>query len=424
MNLMIELKQIAPVFLVAFAIACFGLLSTVQAVSPPPDGGYAHYTTAEGDHALFSLTSGLANTAVGWYSLHDATTGSYNTGVGAGALDSNTGNENTATGVGALLLNTTGVNNTANGAFALLMNSTGRDNTAVGDRALQNNNDSKDNVAVGSQALFSHTTGDFNDAVGVFALFSDTAGVSNNAFGDAALLSNNTGTQNTGIGDIALFSNTSGNNNTALGAGAGANLTTGDNNIDIGYQVGGVAGESNTTRIGNVYDSVASARAVYVNSGNKIGTLASSRRFKEEIKPMDKASEAILALKPVMFRYKQEFDPDRLPMFGLVAEEVEKVNPDLVLRDKQGKPYSVRYDVVNAMLLNEFLKEHRKVDNLEVTVAQQRKEFQATTTQQQKKFESTIAQQQKQIEALTAGLQKVSAQIEATKPAPQVVNNP
>ena len=120
---------------------------------------------------------------------------------------------------------------------------------------------------------------------------------------------------------------------------------------------------------------------------------------------MDKASETILALKPVTFRYKHELDPNGIPQFGLVAEEVEKVDPDLVARDEQGKPYSVRYDAVNAMLLNEFLKEHRKVE------------------QQRKDFEAALAQQQKQIEALTAGLQKVSAQLEASKPAPQTVLN-
>src|SRR5206468_4392268 len=140
---------------------------------------------------------------------------------------------------------------------------------------------------------------------------------------------------------------------------------------------------------------------VIVGTDGKLGTVVSSERFKDEIKPMDKASEAILALKPVTFHYKRELDPESIPQFGLVAEQVEKVNPDLVARDDDGKPYSVRYEAVNAMLLNEFLKEHRKVEDLEATVAQQ-----------QKGFESKIARQQKQIAALTAGLQKVSAQVE------------
>jgi hypothetical protein len=228
-----------------------------------------------------------------------------------------------------------------------------------------------------------------------------------------SLFTNSTGSFNTAIGDGALFTNSTGNGNIALGNNAGHSLTTGSGNICIGAGVSGVAGESNTTRIRNIYSSVASGRVVYVNSDNKIGTLSSSRRFKDEIKPMDKASETILALKPVTFRYKKEVDSDGITQFGLVAEDVEKVNPDLVVRDKEGKVYSVRYDAVNAMLLNEFLKEHRKVEKLEATVAKQQKNFQATA-----------AHQQKEIEALTAGLQKVSALVETSRTPPQVVNNP
>jgi uncharacterized coiled-coil protein SlyX len=153
-----------------------------------------------------------------------------------------------------------------------------------------------------------------------------------------------------------------------------------------------------------------------VNSGGRLGTMLSSARFKEAIKPMDKASEAVLALKPVTFRYKAAIDQDRIPQFGLIAEEVEKVNPDLVVRDTEGKPYSVRYEAVNAMLLNEFLKEHRKNEEQGATITALR----ANDAKQ----EATIAQQQKQIDALTAGVQKVSAQLELSKPARQVVNNP
>jgi hypothetical protein len=197
-----------------------------------------------------------------------------------------------------------------------------------------------------------------------------------------------------------------------LGSQAGINLTTGSGNVCIGAGVPGVAGESNTTRIRNVYASVASGRVVYVNSDNKIGTLVSSRRFKDEIKPMDKASEAILALKPVTFHYKKEIEPNSAIMFGLIAEEVERADPDLVTRNDKGEAETVRYEAVNAMLLNEFLKEHRKVEEQD----------------------ATIAKQQKQIEALATGFQKVSAQLaaaspsggglEASKAAPQVVNNP
>ena len=159
-----------------------------------------------------------------------------------------------------------------------------------------------------------------------------------------------------------------------------------------------------------------------IDSTGKLGTVVSSARFKNQIKPMDKASEAILALKPVTFRYKEELDPDGMPQFGLIAEEVEKVNPDLVVRDEDGKVTTVRYEAVNAMLLNEFLKEHRNVAEQQSTIA----ELKTTVAQQQKQIsaqQATAAQQQKQIEALTATVQKVSNKLELSKAAPQLVEN-
>jgi hypothetical protein len=200
-----------------------------------------------------------------------------------------------------------------------------------------------------------------------------------------------------------------------LGVNAGANLTTGDNNIVIANV--GAATEANTIHIGTqgthavtyiagISDAVVVGTPVVVDNNGRLGVAVSSQRFKDEVTAMEKASEAVLALRPVTFRYKKEIDPEGTAQFGLVAEEVEKVNPDLIVRDKEGKPYSVRYDQVNAMLLNEFLKEHLKVE------------------QQRKDFEAALAQQQKQIESLTAGLQKMSAQLEASKPAPHMVNNP
>jgi uncharacterized coiled-coil protein SlyX len=208
-----------------------------------------------------------------------------------------------------------------------------------------------------------------------------------------------------------------------LGLNAGDNLTSGSGNVCIGAGILGIAGESNTTRIRNVYSSVASGRVVYVNSDNKIGTLASTRRVKENIKPMDKASEAILALKPVSFRYKKQIDASGTPQFGLIAEDVAQVNAGLVTRDVTGKPETVRYDSINAMLLNEFLKEHRKVQGQEAAITQ----LKSTMAKQ----DATISQQQKRMEAVMARLneqasqiQKVNAQVEASKPAPQVVNNP
>ena len=267
------------------------------------------------------------------------------------------------------------------------------------------------NTAEGTQALFSNTTGNANTATGVGALYKNTTGTGNTATGMAALGSNTTGIANTAIGTRALL-NATGNYNVALGDSAGEFLSAGDNNIDIGYNVFGVKGESNTIRIGNTDiiatyisgisgQTVVGGAAVFVDSSGKLGTMSASTRFSDEIKPMDRASEAILTLKPVTFRYKQEIDPRSIRQFGLIAEEVEKVDPDLVGRDEKGKVYSVRYDAVNAMLLNEFLKEHGKVE----------------------KLEKSVARQQKQIETLTAGLQKVSAELEASKPASQVVNN-
>jgi trimeric autotransporter adhesin len=387
--------RISPV-LITFALVCFALAQKAQAVVPPPDGGYPGGNTAEGQDALLRLTTGVQNTAVGFLSLQTDTTGSYNTAIGSGTLRWNRSDVNTATGTFALLNNTGGWANTANGALALLSNTNGVANTAVG-----------------YQALFSNTAGLGNTAVGNAALNGNTTGDANIAIGHRALNGNDTGGGNTAVGSSALFDNQSGNVNIALGCNAGE-LTTGSNNIVIGNI--GVQGESNTIRIGGdigvgfgpqtaafiagISGTAVVGDAVVVDGNGQLGTVASSARFKTKIKPMDKTSEAILALKPVSFQYTS--DSKGTPQFGLIAEEVAKVNPDLVVRNRNGEVYSVRYDQVNAMLLNEFLKEHRRVQELE----------------------ANAARQQKQIAALTAGLQKVSAQLEASKPAPQVVNNP
>jgi hypothetical protein len=313
-----------------------------------------------------SLTTGQNNTAVGVNSLSSTTTGGWNTAIGAGALRFNTGVENTAVGFQALFNNTTGISNTANGYQALFSNTDGFTNTVTGAFALANNRIANNNTADGFQAL-----------------------------------NNNTGAGNTAIGSKALLGNSTGTFNIGLGVSAGTNLTTGSNNIAIGNY--GVAGESNTIRIGQAQTrtfikgisgvAIAGA-AVVVNANGQLGVVPSSADFKHEIRPMAEESEAILALKPVSFCYDQDIDEDGLPEFGLVAEDVEKVNPDLVLRDEKGKPYSVRYDAVNAMLLNEFLKAHREVQELK-----------------------------KQVAALTAGLQEVSAQLELSRAAPQTVLN-
>ena len=379
--------------LIPLVFACFALSPRAQAVSPPPDGGYLSGNTAEGEDALFSLTTGAWNTALGFQTLNHNTTGNSNTATGVFALFGNTAGEfNTATGVQALYSNTTGDSNTATGFWALYSNTDGEVNTAIGTGALRNN-----------------TTGDSNTAVGDAALYSNTDGRFNTALGDTALFSNTTGNFNTALGDGALSRNITGADNVALGSDAGEAVTTANNVICIGSAGKNV---SNSCFIGNIFGQTSGGVAVLINSSGRLGTMTSSARYKEEIKPIGKASEALFALKPVAFRYKKNIDPAGTSQFGLVAEEVEKVNPDLVVRDKDGKPYSVRYEQVNAMLLNEFLKEHRKNEEQEATISRLRTELQATATHQQK-----------QIDALTAGLQKVSAQLETHRPAPQVVNN-
>jgi YHS domain-containing protein len=224
-------------------------------------------------------------------------------------------------------------------------------------------------------------------------------------------ITNTTGSHNTAIGESAgYFIPPPGDYNIYVGAGAGLHSSAGENNaIRIGDNLPETSGAS-ACYIGGIFNQTAFSAAVFVDSGGHLGTQTSSKRFKEDIAPVNAASEALFGLQPVTFRYKKSIDPARRRQFGLVAEEVEKVDPDLVMRDNQGKPYSVRYDAVNAMLLNEFLKEHRAVQELQATVAEQ-----------QKSFESKFVQQQKQIGALTAGLQKVSAQMELSKPAAQTV---
>jgi methyl-accepting chemotaxis protein len=478
------MKPSIPPVLIIFGLVCFALVQNTQAVSPPPDGGYPGGNTAEGQNALLSLTSGTYNTAVGLFSLQSNTVGRFNTAIGAGALLANIASDNTATGTDALYRNTTGFRNNANGAFALFSNTGGSYNTADGYQALYSNTTGDSNTANGTQALFSNTTGYQNTANGGIALFYNTTGIWNTATGLAALHNNTTGIENTAVGATALYGNYTGgantavgfsagfsgggggntavgvqalfgdtgsgntavgitamfsphtgNNNTAIGAGAlynaylgddnialgngaGSNLRTGDNNIYI-YDPG-IDGESNTIRIGTVGTQTATfiagisgtavtGAAVVVNSSGQLGVAASSARFKDEIKPMNEASEAILALKPVTFRYKPEIDAKRAPQFGLVAEDVAKVNPDLVARDREGKPFTVRYEAVNAMLLNEFLKEHRKNEEQQATIAQLKSGMEALT--------ATVREQAAQIH-------KVSAQLEASNPAQQVVNNP
>jgi hypothetical protein len=316
---------------------------------------------------LFSLTSGGWNTALGGFSLYSDTTGRGNTAVGLSALRRNvTGEFNTAVGVDALFTNngdpslSRGSNNCAFGAFALFANTTGDSNTAIG-----------------SQALLSNTSGHQNAAFGAYALFRNAEGGGNTAVGGSALNENRTGNFNTAVGGGALLVAT-GSSNTAVGAGAGDNVGSANNVICIGQGVLG-ADLSNSCYIGNIWNQPGGSQAVYVNSDGKLGALVSSRRFKDEIKPIEQASEVIYRLKPVSFRYKPEIESTRPRSFGLIAEDVENVSPDLVTRGGDGKVNSVRYDQVNAMLLNEFLKEHKKVQDQGTTIAELQKEIASLT---------------------------------------------
>ena len=408
-----------------FVLMCVATLPGARAVSPPPDGGYPGGNTAEGTDALLSLSSGTNNTAIGADALANNVSGNDNTAVGFQALLLATGNHNTAVGSEALFFDTGGHDNTATGFQALLNNTSGIENAASGAFALINNQTGDFNTATGTGALQANIGGDANTATGTAALSDNTSGINNTANGVNALFFNTTGHDNTADGLNALLNNR-GSNNIAVGSQAGSNLTTGTNNIDIGNL--GVAGESGKIRIGKqgtqngtfiagIYNmnEGGTIKPVFINSNGRLGTQppASARKFKEEIKAMEKSSEGILKLKPVTFRYKN--DAERTPQFGLIAEEVANVNPDLVVRDEHGEVYTVRYEAVNAMLLNEFLKEHQKVQGLEATLAQLKSRA--------GKQEAASAQQQKQIEALTTGLQKVSAQLELSKAVPQTVLN-
>jgi len=419
------------------------------------------FNTAVGENALVFNTTGSMNMALGQGALASNVLGSFNTAMGFQALNSNNTDDNTAVGFRALAVNSTGDDNTATGITALESNTIGFNNTALGGQTLLSNTASGNNTAVGWNALeFSNAdpTGDPSTAVGSFALQHNTIGErnnafgfkalqtnidggANNAFGHFALQKNDHGEGNNAFGDIALASATGdANANTAVGDEAGLNVTSGDGNTLIGQSAGeGVSSANNVICIGrNVVGANTSDRTYIGNIGtftqafsagvNELVTVnlatgrlghfnpvISSRRYKEDIKPLDKTSEALFALKPVSFRLKKEFDATQALAFGLIAEEVEEVNSDLVYRNNKGQVESVRYEMVNAMMLNEFLKEHQTVKALKSTVEKQ---------------DAIIAQQQRGMEALTAQLkeqaaqiQKVSSQIETSRPAPQTVAN-
>jgi len=441
-------------FLLLLPLVCFGLAPMAQAVGPDTDGAIAGSNNGEGIGVLVSRTVGVWNTGTGFEALNHLTSGNQNTATGLRALNSDiNGGYNTATGVLSLFSNTSGFFNSATGAYSLANNTTGIHNTALGYAALYRNADGTDNTAVGFAALYHNTTAAFNCAFGEFALFNNLKAWTNNAFGDEALYNNLTGETNNGFGTGALFANTegesnnafghlalennttgvwnnafgfqaldsnvSGSFNTALGDSAGFDVT-GDGNVCIGEGVFGETGVDDSTYIRNINTTaqpiVAGVDGVTVDlTTGKLGHGVSSQRYKEQIKPMDKASELLFSLKPVTYRYKKEIDPKQTLDFGLIAEEVAKVSPELAIRDAKGQVSNVRYNAINAMLLNEFLKEHQQVVEQQATIAE---------------LKSTVAQQQKGMDVLTAQLkeqatqiQKVSAQIEMSRPVPKVVLN-
>ena len=352
-------------------VACFAFLPGARAICN--EGCGDNFNTFEGENALINLGVGAGNTAFGWEALAFTSATSFNTAVGGGALALNNSNDNVAVGAAALLTNTAGA----------------------------------DNVAVGTDVLV-FSNGSDNNAIGSFALFNNIGGSSNNALGFDALV-NSLGDFNTAIGDEAGNTITTGTNNICIGTSAGSGIVDGADIIAIGSAATGVfANVGPTTFIGGINEPTGdpgSTVAVLIDSNNNLGTSVSSRRFKHDIKPMDKSSGALLFLKPVSFKYNH--DVKGSTQYGLVAEEVAQVDPHLVVY-RDGQPFTVKYDQVNVMLLNEFLKEHKKVEEQQASISQLKGEMQ-----------TMVAQLKEQ----AAQIQKVSAQIQVNKPAPQVVVN-
>ena len=378
--------------------------------------------TAHGSSALSSNMAGSSNSAVGAYSLQNSTSGSYNNALGHSALWSNTtGSWNVAVGTTALGNNTTGWSNTAFGGDALSANTTGMNNTAMGDVALESNTIGSGNVAVGSAALASRTGASYqlqgaNTAVGYSALRytgaewgSGSGGDGNTAVGDRAMLYNVDGSFNCAFGLLALSADngeTDSSENTAIGDRAGYGLRTGVGNVYIGeHEMARDPNENYHTYIHNINTTSVSGGfadtvTIDLNTG-LLGHLTSSRRHKEDIKAMDDASETLYQLKPVTYRYKKEIDRNQALDYGLIAEEVAKVDPNLALRNGKGEIESVRYNAINVMLLNEFLKEHKAF------VEEQEKV---------KKLEAGLAGLLATVKEQAAQIEKVSAELQMRKP--------
>ena len=397
-------------------VLVLAFLPQAHAVSPPPDGCYPNFTTAEGCNALKFLTSGVGNTGLGAFALYQNSDAGSNTGIGAAALALNNAESNTAVGATALLLNTTGDTNTAVGRNALTNNQISSDNNAVGAFALFNNDSSgmglaNFNNAHGRNALFNNVDGDENDAFGDDAMEENTTGAQNTAMGDDALDGNTTGSGNTAVGKEAGNSIIDVNDNVVLGHNAGIGLTHASRNIAIGTEVAGPFTDfDDTCFIGSIFGEIVSdpgsQAAVFVDQFNVVGIFNSSRKYKHDIQSMDKASETLYRLKPVTFKFNSDWKGTT--QYGLIAEEVAEVDPKLVVHDKNGQITSVHYEQINSMLLNEFLKEHKKVEELQAIVAQQQKGLEILTNQ---------------LKEQAAQIQKVSAQLEIRDPAGAVVVN-
>ena len=333
--------------------------------------------------AALSVDTGDSNSAFGENALLSNTTGSFNTATGLGALQANTtAIGNTATGVSALFANTTGFYNTAVGANSLLANTTGSVNTSTGFSALASNTTGSDNNAFGSKALYLNTTGVRNTAVGNYALVTSTTGNFNNAVGYGALWHTTTGASNSASGYVALFSNTTGSNNIAVGTYAGYYPTTGSNNIEIGSRGAaadnaviriGTQGTQTTTFIAGVSGVVVSGGAtIVVNSLGQLGVRPSSRRYKEDIRSMGDSSDRLLKLRPVTFEYKQPDEKGKKPkQYGLIAEEVAQVMPELVVYNQKGQPEAVTYEALAPLLLNELQRERKRAEQQTSDLRQQ-----------------------------------------------------
>ena len=401
--------------LTLLAVGSFAFCQQLQSATdtPDPGGTLPVSNTADGLNALKSITTGIHNAAFGFDALLSNSDANFNTAIGSATLLLNDGAQNTAVGTGALLSNTIGSPNTAVGTFAMFFNVDGAANTAVGDEALEFNVSAVTNAAVGQFALQNNDssgngTAAFNTAVGGFALKANVDGTRNTAVGAGAMENAPGGDDNTAVGEIALL-NIAGSNNVAVGSGAGNGLGTSVNNcIAIGAPgAGPFATFSNTCFIGSIFGEPVSdpgtQTAVFVDQFNVVGIFNSSRKYKHDIQPMDKASEELYRLKPVTFKFNSDWKGTK--QYGLIAEEVAEVDPQLVVH-KDGELVTVRYEQVNSMLLNEFLKEHQKVQALENTVAQQQKGMEVLTAQ---------------LKEQAAQIQKVSAQAEMAKPATKVV---